>query len=97
MNDHNNPPSPLDDETEKAPPLTATGEELRSIIERVERLQEERAGLNEDIKDILAGAKSSGYDVKTIRYILKIRKMDASDRAEQEALVDTYLAALGML
>ena len=60
-------------------------------------MQEERAGLNEDIKDILAGAKSAGYDVKTIRQILKIRKMDASDRAEQEALIETYLQALGML
>lgn len=98
MNDHNNPPSLLDDEDEKAPTaLNETGQQLRSYIERIERLNEEKAGLTEDIKDIFAEAKGNGFDVKTMRQILKIRKMDASDRAEQEALIDLYLHALGML
>ena len=98
MNDHNNPPSLLDDEDEKAPEaLNETGQQLRAYIERIERMEEEKAGIQSGIKDIFASAKGNGFDVKTMRQILKIRKMDASDRAEQEVLIDTYLAALGML
>lgn len=73
-----------------------TAEQLRSYIERIERLEEEKAGLASDIKDIFAEAKGNGFDVKTMRAILKIRGMDASDRDEQEALLDLYLSALGM-
>lgn len=73
-----------------------TAEQLRSYIERIERLEEEKAGLASDIKDIFAEAKGNGFDVKTMRQILKIRKMDASDRDEQEALLDLYMHALGM-
>ena len=73
-----------------------TAEQLRSYIERIERLEEEKAGIASDIKDIFAEAKGNGFDVKTMRQILKIRKMDASDRDEQEALLDLYMHALGM-
>src|SRR3546814_15369519 len=73
-----------------------TAEQLRSYIERIERLEEEKAGLSADIKDIFAEAKGNGFDVKTMRQLLKIRKMDASDRDEQEALLDLYMHALGM-
>ena len=73
-----------------------TAEQLRSYIERIERLEEEKAGLAADIKDVFAEAKGNGFDVKTMRQILKIRKMDASDRDEQEALLDLYMHALGM-
>jgi len=73
-----------------------TAEQLRSYIERIERLEEEKAALASDIKDVFAEAKGNGFDVKTMRQILKIRKMDASDRDEQEALLDLYMHALGM-
>ena len=69
---------------------------LRSIIERVERLEEEKKGLADDIREALAGAKSQGFDIKIIRQILKLRKMDTGDRQEQETLLDLYKAALGM-
>jgi uncharacterized protein (UPF0335 family) len=72
-------------------------DELRQLIERIERLEEEKAGIASDIKDVKAEANSRGFDVKTINDILKIRKMDADKRQEQEALLETYMAALGML
>lgn len=68
---------------------------LRQFIERIERLEEERAGIANDIKDILAEAKSTGFEPKIIRQILKIRKMDAAERQEQEELLQVYLDALG--
>ncbi|HYH17604.1 MAG TPA: DUF2312 domain-containing protein [Azospirillum sp.] len=72
------------------------GAQLRSIIERVERLEEEKKGLADDIRDIMAEAKGQGFDVKIIRQIIKLRKMDQSDRQEQESLLDLYKVALGM-
>ncbi len=70
-------------------------ERLRSIIERVERLEEEKATIASDIKEVFAEAKGEGYDVKTLRTIIRLRKMDAAERQEQEALLDLYLSALG--
>ena len=70
---------------------------LRSFIERVERLEEEKKALADDIKDIYAEAKSVGFDTKTMRQIVRLRKMDESDRQEQEALLDLYIHALGMI
>lgn len=75
---------------------TATGARLRSFIERVERLEEEKKALADDISEILSEAKGHGFDVKTIRKIIALRKKDPDDRAEEDALLDTYLAALGM-
>lgn len=69
---------------------------LRSIIERVERLEEEKKALSSDIKDIMAEAKSAGFDVAVIRTILRIRKQEPADVEEQEALLDLYRRALGM-
>ncbi|MBB5694810.1 DUF2312 domain-containing protein [Roseomonas sp. GCM10028921] len=69
---------------------------LRSIIERVERLEEERKGLADDIKDIFAEAKSAGFDVKVIRSIIRIRKQEPAEVEEQETLLDLYRRALGM-
>jgi uncharacterized protein (UPF0335 family) len=71
-------------------------DQLKSIIERIERLEEEKAGLASDVRDVFAEAKSSGFDVPTIRRILKLRKMDANDREEAESLLDLYAKALGM-
>ncbi len=69
---------------------------LRSFIERVERLEDEKAALAADIREVYAEAKGDGFDVKTMRQIVRIRKMDSSDRAEQEALLDLYKTALGL-
>jgi len=70
---------------------------LRLFIERIERLEEEKKGIADDIKDVYSEAKSQGFDPKTIREIVKLRKMDINTRREREALLDTYKAALGML
>ena len=69
---------------------------LRSIIERVERLEEERKALADDIKDIMAEAKSAGFDTKVIRAIIRIRKQEPAEVEEQETLLDLYRRALGM-
>ncbi len=69
---------------------------LRSFIERVERLEEEKAALAADIREVYAEAKGDGFDVKTMRQIVRLRKLDSSDRAEQEALLDLYKTALGL-
>ncbi|QJE73993.1 DUF2312 domain-containing protein [Aerophototrophica crusticola] len=71
-------------------------ERLRSFIERIERLEEEKKGIQDDIKDIFAEAKGTGFDVKTIRQIIRLRKMEKDDRQESEALLELYKAALGM-
>ncbi len=73
------------------------GDRLRSFIERVERLEEEKSTLVIDIREVYAEAKGEGFDVKTMRAIVKLRKLDSADRAEQEALLDLYKSALGML
>lgn len=70
---------------------------LRSYIERIERLEEEKKALADDIKDVYGEAKSTGFDVKIIRQIVRLRKMDEGDRQEQEALLDLYTHALGMI
>lgn len=70
---------------------------LRSFIERIERLEEEKAALMADIKEVYAEAKGTGFDPKTMRKVVRLRKMDDSDRQEEEFLLDTYLSALGML
>ena len=72
------------------------GERLRSLIERIERLEEERAALGADIREVYSEAKGTGFDPKIMRQIVRLRKMDSSDRSEQEMLLDTYKAALGM-
>ena len=69
---------------------------LRSLIERIERLEEERKSLGDDIKDIYAEAKSAGFDVKVLRQVIRIRKQEPADVEEQETLLDLYRRALGM-
>lgn len=73
-----------------------TAEQLRAYIERIERLEDDKAGIAADIKDVYAEAKGNGFDVKVMRQVLKLRKMEANDRAEQESLLDLYMRALGM-
>ena len=71
--------------------------ELRSFIERIERLDSEKAAIGDDIKDVFTELKGRGYDAKAVRQILKLRKLDPNERTEQEAIVETYMSALGML
>jgi uncharacterized protein (UPF0335 family) len=71
-------------------------ERLRSIVERIERLEEERKALGSDIKDIYAEAKSAGYEVAVLRQLIQIRKKDANEVEEQETMLDVYRRALGM-
>jgi len=72
------------------------GKRLKAFLDRVERLEEEKKGLADDIKDIYAEAKGVGFDVKTMRKILKLRKMDVEKRREEEELLDLYRAAIGL-
>ncbi len=72
-------------------------DQLRAFIERIERLEDEKKAISEDIKEVYAEAKGTGFDAKIIRQIVRIRKIDASERLEQEALLDTYMHALGMI
>jgi uncharacterized protein (UPF0335 family) len=71
-------------------------DELRQFIERVERLEEEKAGISSDIKDVYAELKGRGFDAKAVRQIVRIRKLDNSERQEQEAILELYMQALGM-
>jgi uncharacterized protein (UPF0335 family) len=71
-------------------------DQIRAIIERIERMEEEKRAITEDIKEIYAEAKGNGFDTKVLRKIVTIRKQDASERAEQEALLELYMTALGM-
>ncbi len=73
-----------------------TDDRLRLLIERVERLEEEKKGISDDIKDVYLEAKAVGYDVKIMRQIVRLRKMKPDDRAEMDMLLDTYKAALGL-
>jgi uncharacterized protein (UPF0335 family) len=72
------------------------GERLKQFIERIERLEEEKAGLAADVREIYAEAKAVGFDTKVMRQVIKLRKMDRQDREEQEQLIDLYLSAIGM-
>lgn len=74
----------------------SSDDRLRLLIERVERLEEEKRELATDIRDVFGEAKAVGYDPKIMRIILRLRKMDPNDRAEMEAIVDTYKMALGL-
>ena len=80
-----------------ATPASFAGDQLRSIVERIERLEEEKAALGEDIKEVYAEAKGNGFDTKILRQVIRLRRQDSSERAEQEALLDLYMHALGMV
>jgi uncharacterized protein (UPF0335 family) len=72
-------------------------DQLRSFVERIERLEEEKAALAGDIRDLFLQAKSSGFDTKALRTVIRLRKQDAAERRDQEAVLATYMLALGML
>ena len=73
-----------------------SAEYLKQAIEKIERLEEDKASVSEDIKQVYDEAKINGFDVKTLKQVIKLRKLDRDDRAEQEALLETYKRAIGM-
>ena len=75
---------------------TVAADELRLLIERIERLEEEKKAIGDDVRDVYAEAKARGYDPKTMRSVVRLRKMENLVRQEAEALLDTYKAALGL-
>lgn len=77
-------------------PDSVAQDQIRAFIERIERLEEEKASIAGDIKEVYAEAKGNGFDTKVLRKIISIRKMDHNERMEQEALLELYLTALGM-
>lgn len=72
-------------------------DQLRSVVERIERLEEEKAAIANDIKEVYAEAKGNGFDTKTLRQVIRLRKQDKAERQEQEAILDLYMSALGMI
>ena len=85
-----------DDQEETKDTGGVAGQRLKSFLERIERLEEEKSALAEDIRDVYAEAKGVGFDTKTMRRIVKLRKMDAEKRREEDELLDLYKAAIGM-
>lgn len=82
---------------DEAPATKFAKEQLKAIVERIERLEEEKKGIADDIREVYAEAKGSGYDVKALRTIIQLRKQDPNARAEAETILETYLQALGMI
>lgn len=76
---------------------SVAAEQLRQLIERIERLEEEKAGIANDIKEVYAEAKGNGFEPKVMRQIVRLRKMDSDDRQEQDALLDLYRNAVGLM
>lgn len=75
---------------------TVAAGQLRALVERIERLEEEKKTISDDIKDVYAEAKATGFDTKALRTIIRLRKKDKAEREEEEAMLDLYKAALGM-
>jgi uncharacterized protein (UPF0335 family) len=71
--------------------------QLKSLVERIERLEEEKKGIADDIRDVFAEAKGQGFDTKVMRQVIRLRKKDTAERQEEEALLDLYMHALGMV
>jgi len=79
-----------------ADPAGFAKDQLKSLVERIERLEEEKQALADDIKEVYAEAKGNGFDTKTLRSVVRLRKQDSAERQEQEALLELYMQALGM-
>ena len=90
-------PRPPPQKRTKRPPHRFAKDQLKALIERIERLEEEKKTISDDIRDVYAEAKAIGFDVKALRTIVRLRKQDADERKEQEAVLETYMHALGML
>ncbi|MEZ5775126.1 MAG: DUF2312 domain-containing protein [Hyphomicrobiaceae bacterium] len=75
----------------------STNQQLKSVVERIERLEEEKAAIASDIKDVYAEAKANGFDTKALRKVISLRRKNMNERKEEEAILATYMAALGMI
>ena len=82
---------------EEQPATRFAKDHLKAFVERVERLEEEKKTISDDIRDVYAEAKGNGFDVKALRTIVRLRKQDPNERQEQETILETYMHALGML
>jgi uncharacterized protein (UPF0335 family) len=82
---------------DESPATRFAVDQLKSIIERIERLEEEKKAISEDIKDVYAESKGNGFDVKALRTIIRLRKQDPNERQEEETILETYMQALGMI
>ncbi|HEY4407404.1 MAG TPA: DUF2312 domain-containing protein [Xanthobacteraceae bacterium] len=82
---------------EEEPATRFAKDHLKAFVERIERLEEEKKAIADDIRDVYAEAKGTGFDVKALRAIVRLRKQDVDERKEQEAILETYMHALGML
>lgn len=90
--------TPMADDSSEIDVLNATAQsQLKSLIERIERLEEDKAAVANDLKEVYAEAKGNGFDTKVIRKVIRLRKQDKAKRQEEEALVDLYLSAIGGL
>ena len=85
------------EQEDEQPATRFAKDQLKAFVERVERLEEEKKAIADDIRDVYAEAKGNGFDVKALRTIVRMRKQDADERAEQETILETYMHALGML
>jgi uncharacterized protein (UPF0335 family) len=86
----------MDHRSDQVPTDSVAADQLKAFIERIERLEEEKAGISGDIKDVYAEAKGNGFDTKVLRKIIALRKRDHAERQEEEAILELYLQALGM-
>jgi uncharacterized protein (UPF0335 family) len=84
-------------DVEEAPATRFAKDQLKAFVERIERLEEEKKTISDDIRDVYAEAKGNGFDVKALRTIVRLRKQDADERREHETILETYMHALGML
>ena len=89
--------SAVEKESAQAAHTRFAKEQLKAFVERIERLEEEKKAISDDIRDVYAEAKGSGYDVKALRAVIRLRKQDAQERDEQQTILETYMNALGML
>ena len=95
---HNNPPEDFDDDFDDQPSCNGVaGERLKSFIERIERYEEEKRAIADDIKEIYSEVKSAGFEAKIIRKMVKLRKMEIEVRREEDELLDLYMSAIGMV
>ncbi len=82
---------------EEQPATRFAKDQLKSIVERIERLEEEKKTISDDIRDVYAESKGNGFDVKALRTIIRLRKQDPNERQEEETILETYMQALGMI
>ncbi len=88
---------PAEKEAPEAANTRFAKDQLKAFVERIERLEDEKHTISDDIKEVYAESKGSGFDVKALRAVIRLRKMDAQERQESELILETYLNALGML